>query len=231
MGTTSNLYVVSAANVVYDITPTTVVGDGLTHEWQLQPFGTYLLATFARTSFVETEVINAFVWQGVPASAAIPAYDSTTGPGSVFGVAVTPERFVVLLRGADPEAWAPDTAEGGGGEGSGGGGDEGGGGGAGGGGVAPTETPGTASLVIVYPGRAVGTWANTNTTASIRAEWSISPSSGGPYAVAQTLERSPETTSDTYHDSSDVWARMRLQYFNATGAGPWSSYSSPIELS
>lgn len=238
VGTTSNLYIVTSANVVYDITPTTVAGDGITHIWQLETFGAYLLATFQRPIYLDTAVINVFTWTGTLASPASPAYTSATGPGSVYGVAVTPERFMVLLRGADPAAWAPDTASGGGGTTGGSGGTDGSGGtgGGGGGGVAPTETPVVPTLVLTFhsSGIAVVTasWTNNNHVASIRIEWSISSSSSaGPFTVDATPEKSPETVSAVYSHSPGIWVRARLQYFNASGSGPYSAYSGVLTAS
>lgn len=105
VGTTTNLYIVNALNVVYDITPAGAVGDGLTHLWQLDVFGSYLVATFNRTTFVDTGTMNAFVWTGNVGTIAAPAYTYAQGPGSAYGVAVTPERFLLILRGADPNTY------------------------------------------------------------------------------------------------------------------------------
>lgn len=236
IGTTSNLYIVTSANVVYDITPTTVAGDGLTHLWQMENFGAYLLATFQRPVYLDSTVINAFKWTGTLASPAVPLYDYTQGPGSVYGVTVTPERFLVLLRGADPAAWAPDTAAGGGGTTGGSGGTDGSGGtsGGGAGGTAPTETPSVPSLSSRVLGGTVlvtATWTNTNHVASIRVGFEKSTSgSGGPYTSDGNFEDSPETTTQNYSHSAGVWVRARVQYFNATGSGPWSAYSDVLFL-
>lgn len=230
IGTTSNLYIVTSANVVYDITPATVAGDGITHFWQLETFGAYLLATFQRPVYLDTAVINAFVWKGVLAIPAIPCYTKDTGPGSVYGVVATPERFMVLLRGADPATWSPDTGAGAGGTTGGAGGTDGSGspGGGGGGGTIPVETPPAPVLTKVRSGVAHGAWTNNNHVASIRAEWSLGGSSGGPFTVAETVEDSPETSLMNFTGSTGPWVILRLQYFNATGAGPWSAYSAAI---
>jgi hypothetical protein len=236
IGTSTGLYIVTSANVVHDITPATVAGDGLTHLWQLETFGAYLIATFQRPIYLDTAVINTFVWRGVLATPAIAAYDSNTGPGSAFGVTVTPERFLVILRGADPAAWAPDGGDGGGGTSGGEGGVDGGGGApvGGGGGVAPTETPGVPTLSIVSTVGTVvyrSTWTNTNSVASIRHAWEISTAgASGPFSDDGTRELSPESTTITSAHSTGAWVRARVQYFNATGAGPWSSYSSVLAI-
>lgn len=236
IGTTSNLYIVNSANVVTDITPTTVAGDGITHLWQLETFGAYLLATFQRAVYLDTAVINAFVWKGVLATPAIPCYDSTTGPGSVYGVVATPERFMVLLRGADPAAWAPDTGAGAGGTTGGSGGTDGSGspGGGGAGGTAPTETPGVPVLTSVnHSGTFVVTamWTNSNHVASIRVIFEQSTTgASGAFTTAATDEVSAETTSVNFAHTTGLWLRARAQYFNATGAGPFSAYSSVIAI-
>jgi len=99
VGTTTNLYVVSGS-VVYDITPTNVIGDGLTHRWQLEIFGTYLMAAFNRTkSFAGPN--NLYAWNGVIGTIAATTTLTWGCPTAVFGLVVTPERFLVLLRGAD----------------------------------------------------------------------------------------------------------------------------------
>jgi hypothetical protein len=75
------------------------------------------------------------------------------------------------------------------------------------------------------------TWTNNNTTASIRVEWSIATAAAsGPFTVDGSPEKTPETTTATYAHSTGGWVRARLQYFNATGAGPWSAYSSVIAI-
>lgn len=236
LGTTSNLYIVTSGNVVYDITPTTVAGDGITHLWQLETFGAYLLATFQRPVYLDSTVINAFTWTGTLATPASPAYDYTAGPGSVYGVTATPERFMVLLRGADPAAWSPDTSAGGGGTTGGSGGTDGGGGtsGGGGGGTAPTETPGIPTLTnTIHSGTNIvtATWANTNHVASVRIEFSISSTgSGGPFTVSATDELSAESTSVNYVHTSPLWVRARGQYFNASGSGTYSAYSAVLSI-
>ncbi len=235
VGTTSGLYIITSANAIYDITPVSLSGDGITHLWQLENFGAYLLATFERPIYLDTNVVNSFVWKGVLATPAVPTHDYTTGPGSVYGVTVTPERFMVLLRGADPGTAPVDPSEGGGGTTGGTGGTDGGGGssGGGGGGTAPTATPGIPSLTSRTAGGTILvtiTWANTDTTSSIRVERSISSSSGGPFTVDSSAELSPESTTNTYAHSTGIYVRARVQYFNATGTGPWSGYSDPLHI-
>ena len=102
IGTTSNLYVVNSSNVVYDITPTDVVGDGFTHVWQLDNFGQGLAATFdIPLTATGAQASNLYVWSGDPAVVA--AHQNFPGlmPNLVFGTCTTPERFLVALRGQD----------------------------------------------------------------------------------------------------------------------------------
>lgn len=231
IGTTSNLYILTSGNVVYDITPTTVAGDGLTHIWQLETFGAYLLATFERPIYLDTNVVNSFVWRGVLATPAEATHDYTTGPGALYGVTVTPERFMVLLRGADPGTAPPDEGDGSGGTSGGDGGTDGSGGGTPTG-TAPTATPSVPALTQRSVGGTIlvtATWTNTDTVSSIRLEFSrADDDESGPFVVDGTFEKTPETTTGNYAHSGGVWVKARVQYFNATGAGTWSDYSSTI---
>jgi hypothetical protein len=236
IGTTTNLYIVTSGNVVYDITPATVAGDGITHIWQLESFGAYLLATFQRPVYLDSNVINVFTWTGTLANLAVAAYDYTTGPGSAYGITTTPERFLVVLRGADPAAWSPTVKAGAGGTSGGSGGVDGSGGvgGGGGGGTAPTAVPVAPTLTSATHGPTVivtATWTNNDHTASIRVAFERSTAgSGGPFTSDGTYEDSPETVSQNYSHSTGIWVRSRLQYFNATGSGPWGAYSSVLAI-
>lgn len=103
IGTTTHLYVVSAANVVSDITPSSgFVTAGNPAYWQLEIFGAYLVAVYNGTGTNPGGAVTAFVWQGDPSVVAAQVSDALTAPNSTFGVVVTPERFLFLLRGADP---------------------------------------------------------------------------------------------------------------------------------
>lgn len=101
IGTTTNLYVVSNANVVSDITPANIAGDGLTHRWQLENFGAYLVATFNRVNG-GTATGNLYAWTGNPAVAAEGVAIFPSAPQYTYGLTVTPERFLVVFRGGDP---------------------------------------------------------------------------------------------------------------------------------
>jgi hypothetical protein len=100
IGTTTNLYLIANSTQVYDITPTTVTTDGLTHYWQLDTFGQYLIAAFNEGSVAAPS--NIFKWEGVVGVAAIAVTGHYFSPSRVHGIVVTPERFLVALRGADP---------------------------------------------------------------------------------------------------------------------------------
>lgn len=102
VGTTTNLYVVSSTNVVSDITPADVVGDGFTHLWQLDNFGQALAATFnVPLSATGAKVNNLYIWAGNPAVAANQPGLPQILPNFVFGTCATPERFLLALRGQD----------------------------------------------------------------------------------------------------------------------------------
>lgn len=224
IGTTTNLYVLTSANVVYNITPASATGE-TNMQWQLDVFGSYLLGTFQRSAYVDDTVINSCVWRGAVADIAEPAYTVFTGPGSTYGVVVTPERFMVVLRGADPTTWDPDTSDGTGGE------DPDAPGPDGGAGSAPSVTPNAPTITAdARPGRGTATWTNNDLVSSIRIEWSTSDTENGTYTVVSVVESSPETTSRTFSTTDTVWVKARLQYFNTTGDGPWGSLSSAVEI-
>lgn len=104
LGTTTNLYVMTAANVVSDITPAVASGYTGSLRWQMRNFGGYLVAAFNIGTYDVTQPVNAVVWRGDTATAAQPFDDASVVPNSVWGVTATPERFCVLLGGADPTA-------------------------------------------------------------------------------------------------------------------------------
>lgn len=111
VGTDSKLYVIGSDNVVHDITP--IMLPAVTHDWQLAVFGSYLIAVDSLTAYNATYGVgappyaNTYYWSGdiVAMPAATTAFDANgpwPGPQSVYGVVVTPERFLMLIRGADP---------------------------------------------------------------------------------------------------------------------------------
>lgn len=116
IGTTAGLYVVkNSTNVVYDITPTLVSsgGNDATRMWQLDVFGTYLIAVSGTTVPQTSTSGGGFVWcwrgnTGVAAVRCDTAFDPGGGlsndPYNVNGVVASPERFLFALRGDDPPA-------------------------------------------------------------------------------------------------------------------------------
>jgi hypothetical protein len=104
IGTTTKLYVVSSANVVYDITPSGAGWPTATASffWQLENFGSYLVASVNGPISGSGTQVNICAWDGNVANTASVQYAAAEGPTSVFGVVVTPERFLVALRGEAP---------------------------------------------------------------------------------------------------------------------------------
>lgn len=103
IGTTTKLYVVDSANVVYDITPTadyTPAGNPVF--WQLETFGSYLIAAYNGPGTNPSGNQSVFAWTGNTATPAAVLADGVTEPGSAFGVVTSPERFLFLLQGSDP---------------------------------------------------------------------------------------------------------------------------------
>lgn len=104
IGTTTHLYVVDSTNEVWDITPD-FNSNGNPVFWQLDTFGSYLVATYNGTDVFPDEDINAFVWTGsvgvVAQAVGFKLFDPVC-PTQTYGIVTTPERFLFLLRGGDP---------------------------------------------------------------------------------------------------------------------------------
>jgi len=100
IGTTTGLYVVSSANVVYDITPSDVVsaGNNANRIWSLDVFGAYLIAT-ATTKGNYATSLGPYRWECDTAVAAVLMSGAPIRPQAIV---TTPERFVVMLGGVDP---------------------------------------------------------------------------------------------------------------------------------
>lgn len=101
IGTSTGIWVVSSANVVTDILTVGLVG-GTPYQWQLDNFGSYLIATFNLTAYNVNNSLNVLAWTGDTSTKCVSAFDATNGPNTVYGSFVTPERFLVCLRGSDP---------------------------------------------------------------------------------------------------------------------------------
>lgn len=97
-GTTTGLFVASGS-VLYDITPTGEAGGSPTRTWQLALFGADLVAT--RQTTVVNQYGNLYIWSRDTSAVATRAVAEGSYPTSGYGVAVTPERFLVQLGGID----------------------------------------------------------------------------------------------------------------------------------
>ena len=112
IGTTRGLYIINTATkVVTDITPSTMSSDVSTRVWQLSNFGSYLVAApgISDPSLYSSGADWLWCWRGntaVHAEWCDSAFhlDGTASddPFYVNGVVVTPERFLVVIRGDDP---------------------------------------------------------------------------------------------------------------------------------
>lgn len=138
IGTTTGLFAMNSSFVVSDITPALVGPGGIPRTdlppyagpWQLATFGSYVVATHTTIaadapSGISTTMqgMSYYVWTGtgraeVPLIPTIFVCDNTNSPSTVSGLAVTPERFLMLFRGADPTLInipaTPDIVDGGG---------------------------------------------------------------------------------------------------------------------
>lgn len=111
VGTTTGLYIVTSANVVHDITPPLTDPTSFAtipappYQWQIENFGSYLLATFNLSTYTTafpTAAVNLFAWRGDVTVKASPVAISISAPNSSFGLVMTPERFLFVFRGSDP---------------------------------------------------------------------------------------------------------------------------------
>jgi hypothetical protein len=96
-GCRSGLFVVDLdTQVSYDITPTALVGEA-PYQWHLTTFGDYLIAN---QWVADTDDVTTYVWTGETDTLAVATHAAADGPVNVINVFVTPERFLVGLRGA-----------------------------------------------------------------------------------------------------------------------------------
>lgn len=95
IGTTRGLYAVSGT-VVYDITPAAVVSNVTARMWQLEVFGSYLVAVDLTAPSTGG---RAYYWAGDTGTVAANLSPFTTGsaPLTPLSVVSTPERFLVML--------------------------------------------------------------------------------------------------------------------------------------
>jgi hypothetical protein len=103
-GCRNGLYVVNLDSLVsYDITPAALTG--APYSWSLTTFGDYLIACM---QFIgSTWEVSTFVWTGDVGAPAVATHATADGPSGIFNVVVTPERFLVGLRGWDFYADTP----------------------------------------------------------------------------------------------------------------------------
>lgn len=112
IGTTTGLFAIANNTQVYDITPTEPSYTSLSvvtrpRYWQLDVFGSYLMATFNTNP---GDGCNLYQWDGDTSHIAVMmGSDLGNIPQSAFGLFVTPERFVVALRGKNPSNMAMPT--------------------------------------------------------------------------------------------------------------------------
>lgn len=112
IGTTTGLFVIASNTQVYDITPSEppyVEFGAIDKVWQLDVFGSYLVATFNAPSSLAgySGHGNLYYWAGTVGvraqnCAEQPFLNTSDTPSLVYGLVVTPERFLVALRGVDP---------------------------------------------------------------------------------------------------------------------------------
>lgn len=114
VGTSTGLFVITSANVVSNITPTTGSIDGAIstpYQWDLTNFGQALIAVLRTTVALpinpvfagDPQATNAYVWSG--SGIAVECYAQDEGPLSVYGCCATPERFLLFLGGGDPTTY------------------------------------------------------------------------------------------------------------------------------
>lgn len=109
IGTSTGIFVVTSANVVYNITPTILNETFATRVWQLDVFGSYLVGVSGYSEDNRTTGLL-HIWNGdITTIMATPDTGVGNTPVAVNGVVATPERFLVLLRGSDPQASATQT--------------------------------------------------------------------------------------------------------------------------
>lgn len=111
VGTTTGLFLISqSTGVVYNITPTNL-SVSQPYDWDLQTFGQSLIAVMGVTYQITgalSDPVTVYSWSTNPSAPATAIGNSTSAPQSSYAAVVTPERFAVLLRGADPGDYARD---------------------------------------------------------------------------------------------------------------------------
>lgn len=111
IGTTTGLWLVTSGNVVHDIMMAGLVG-GTPYTWQLENMGSRLVAVYNLVTFSAFNSLNVLEWLGDPNVPAVQAFHSNEGPNTCFGVVVTPERYLVIIRSSPPNGAAKRAPDG-----------------------------------------------------------------------------------------------------------------------
>lgn len=102
VATSAGLWVVDDSDVAYDILPASGDLHAAPYNWQLSIFGAYLVATNSLLGDDDISLVNVYTWTGDTGTPAAPAWTDDIGPKGAYACFVTPERFLVQLRGTDP---------------------------------------------------------------------------------------------------------------------------------
>lgn len=102
-------------------------------------------------------------------------------------------------------------------------------------GTAPTDTPGTPKQPTLGPAYADTSWTNTRTDLALEISWDYYVGEDGVETSTERRSQQYSLAAGTNMDRMDEtslpvgWvvkdARARVRYTNASGAGPWSSWS------
>jgi hypothetical protein len=94
-------------------------------------------------------------------------------------------------------------------------------------GSAPTEIPSSPQAQGATGAKARAKWTNTSTAYQIQVEWYDQYGGSGAFIFDRATSESAGTSLTAYQTFTvgDI-VRFRAQYFNAVGAGPWSSDSA-----
>lgn len=93
--------------------------------------------------------------------------------------------------------------------------------------VGPTEIPGTPVTTALLTG-VRATWSNGgggSTVWPIHILWETSATQGGTYATALEVDLAPNTTTHDFN-TTGIWARCKVRYYNTAGNGTYSTTSN-----
>lgn len=98
----------------------------------------------------------------------------------------------------------------------------------------PTDVPSNLIATSPVADEAHAAWTNTNALLQIRIQWQGSPSEERAdfYNIPGGLRLlDAATDTDDIETGAALYGRFKLQYVNSAGvAGPWSTYSQPVEI-